>query len=278
MARRPRRRNFNKLAQDIELLTQELKSCSPNTSGMVPSSRRRKSRRRGRGLTGLSSEIVEAPAAGSMIIRRGQNIPRINTLGSATYVRNTEPVVAITTAAAGAFATVRDFVAPFSYPWISAIAISWSKWRFHYLRFIYVPQCATTTPGNVVLSIGYDYSDANPASLVDAQLSYNSVSGPLWGGYGGSSIMNQYGAKRVANTIALDVDVTRLGVETGVALYRYCTLATFSALSNPDRNIYSPCYVDFSTAGGPTAATTVGTIFVEYVIELIEPISGARNA
>jgi len=160
---------------------------------------------------------------------------------------------------------------------VNAIAVSYSKFRFLKLRFIYIPQCPTTTSGEVVLSTGYDYLDPAPASVNNAQMSYGSVTSPLWAGAAGSCLLGIERRPIPDEAVVVDFDVNRFGYARGPAYYRYMTLAGFGALSPSDRNVYSPCYLDVSTVGGPAVGITAGTIFVEYEIELVEPISGVLN-
>jgi hypothetical protein len=245
---------------------------------MEPGIKKGKKRRRSGTVARNNSYSVTAPSAGSVVVNRQFSTPQIRTMGSSTYVRNTEPIQSITTAAAGAFLTLRATLIPSNIPWARGVASNFSRWRWNYLRFIYIPNCPTTTSGEIVMGLGYDFSDTAPTSVVDTQLCYNSVTSPYWAGYEGANLMNNFGAAKTMGCVTVDVDVRRLGANSGNQFYRYMGITTFNALANKnDQNIYSPGYLDISLLGGPAAATNVGTIFAEYVLELIEPVSGAMQ-
>lgn len=55
-----------------------------------------------------------------------------------------------------------------TFPWLSSQADSWEQYRFRYLRFRYVPRCATTTIGSVMMAPDYDALDAPPSSELTA--------------------------------------------------------------------------------------------------------------
>lgn len=214
---------------------------------------------------------VTAPSAGSTIVHRVAIPPKINSLGRSTFVRNTELLTTIQTVALSAYNTNRGNLIPGNLTWLTGLAANFSKWRWRYLKLIYVPVCPTTTVGQVVMGLGYDQADVIPTTLAQVQQYYESVTAPVWAGFDGSSELNTYTNKKVPGAVCLELDVNRLGGATGPTFYRYITQGNVAPQSATDRNMFVPAYVDISTIGG-TVLTLVGNLFCEYVIELVEPI------
>jgi hypothetical protein len=218
----------------------------------------------------MDVDIVTAPSAGASIIRRTVIPPKISTVGKSTLVRNTELLTTVSTLAAGAFNTNRGRIIPGNLTWLSGVAANFSKWRWHFLKIVYVPVCPTVTTGQVVMCLGYDATDVPPTTLIQAQSTFESVSAPVWAGFNGTSELNTYKAIKSPGAVCINVDVTRLGGPTGDSFYRFITNGNIAAQTDVDKNIFCPGHVDISTAGG--LAVLVGNVFLEYVIELIEPI------
>lgn len=223
------------------------------------------------------STSITAPISGSSIVRRKLQIPKIITSNSSTFVCNTELANNVVGIALGAFFTVRESLYPPYVGWLSGVAVNYSKWRWVYLRAIYIPLCPTTTTGQVVLSLGYDFNDTVP-TLNTAQQAYRSVSTPPWGGFEGTMLMNSPQAKPGAGSVVVDVDTSRFGSGSALTYYRFVNQTTFGAANANDKNIYCPAYLDYSTFGGPAVQATFGNIYWEYCIELIEPIAASVNA
>nr|WRQ65843.1 structural protein [Tolivirales sp.] len=221
---------------------------------------------------------VKVPIAGTSIVERIGRGPIMRSLGMRTEVRNCELITTISTIALGVFNTNRDALGPFNKPWLSGVASSFSKWRWIFCKYVYIPVCPTTTAGQVVLGLGYDFADNAPGSLQDAQAKFRSVTSPVWAGFDGSSDLNRYTKGRSPGSVSVEVDVNRLGGTPGDPWFRFANSGNFAGYANTDKNIYCPGYLDVSTAGGGATTTIVGNLFVEYIIELIEPIVAANNA
>lgn len=233
-------------------------------------------RRKVKKVSELHAEMLTPPISGSAIVTRSKIPPQITLKGSSTFIRNTEYVINVTVAALGAFAVARYGLIPATASWLPGVASNYSKWRWHFLKFIYIPIIPTTTTGQVILSLGYDSLDASATTLVQAAQAYNAVAAPVWAGYNGTNDLNKYSPIRSVGSVSVLVDSTRLGGPSGDAFYRYLSLTAYGALGATDQNVYSPGYLTVATAGG-AAANTVGFLFMEYVIELIEPIASALN-
>lgn len=237
---------------------------------------RRKVRVRNSYTGGINTTPVSAPAAGTAIVRRTGLPPRISTTGSSTVICNTELLYAAVTTST--FSNSQQALIPGNINWINGIADNYNKWRWLYLRVIYIPSCPTSTSGTVTLGMNYDTTDVQPGSNITAQQAYKSVTGPVWAGWEGSSLLQSYGGKMVPGAIAIDVDIDRLGGPIGPSYYRYVTITNYTAMTAIDKNLYSPCLVNISTNGGPTVSVAAGNVFVEYCCELIEPESQILNS
>lgn len=71
---------------------------------------------------------------------------------------------------------------PGTFPWLSGYAQLFESYRFEQLRIEYVPSCATTSTGNVVLMVDYDASDSAPVSIMQAFNSRSSRIVQPWAG------------------------------------------------------------------------------------------------
>lgn len=66
------------------------------------------------------------------------------------------------------------------FPWLSTIASRYESYVFRRLKFIYEPQCSTTSPGTVMLAIDFDVTDSPPIDKT-ALMSYKgAVRSPAW--------------------------------------------------------------------------------------------------
>jgi hypothetical protein len=66
------------------------------------------------------------------------------------------------------------------FPWLSALASRYEGYIFRALRFVYEPQCSTTTPGTVNIAVDYDASDDPPSSKLQMMSYKGAVRSPPW--------------------------------------------------------------------------------------------------
>lgn len=115
----------------------------------------------------------------------------------------------------------------------------------------------------------YDNQDTNPTTLNRVQALYNSVTSPSWGGAEGAGLLTGVSFPQIpATAVAMDLDVSRMSLPW---------YPTGAAAAGIDLNQQVPAFLQLGTAGGPAAATGVGTIFIKYEIEFIEPIASSMN-
>lgn len=67
-----------------------------------------------------------------------------------------------------------------TFPWLSTQATGWEQYRFHSLCFCYIPRCATTKVGSVILAPDYDSLDAAPSSELIATSYRDASEGASW--------------------------------------------------------------------------------------------------
>lgn len=215
------------------------------------------------------AQAVTAPSGAGYLI--GTPAMRIETRSETTRVYNCEILQGFNTSALAV--AVTQAMTPNPLAWLNGIAINFSKWKWVQLRYIYVPNCATSTPGAVTIGLQYDTNEAAPASRLQLSATRDSVSGPVWAGWEGATLLNSY-QKTVPGAMKVDCDVGRLQKPW----YPYITATNYGGLTAIDRNIYSPGQIVAITDGGPAVAVAAGTIYVQYVVDFIEPVSSAVNA
>lgn len=243
-------------------------------SRLAPKGRVKKRQPRRRRVAGPSenSMRVSVPAAEGAIVRLNARNPRMNTLGQSTFVTHTESFFSPATLAAGATSVNNSTMMPTNYPWLSGIAPSFSKWRWISLRFIYIPTCPTSTAGKLVLGTSFDFGDTSATTATQVQQTYHSTTSPVWAGFEGSSLLGQHNIRPTTGAVYLDVDVNRFDEK----FYKIMTFTPWNLLPGAEKAIYSPGQLIILTTGGN--AFTIGDLFVQYCVELIEPFAEALNA
>jgi len=241
---------------------------------MTGARRRNLKRKRNSGDGRSTSFVMEVPASGSGLYRRSR-MPNLRSTSDSAMVDNCEVVNNVNTAALGAFATTRVPLHNAQPNWLAGVSGNFSKYRWRAARLIYIPSCPTSTPGSVVMNLGYDFSDTSPASLGAAQSNYRSVTSPQWGGYNGSELLDTNVRRPLpAGSVCLDLDINRMPLS-----WYPCVVsqAVFNGFTSVVKNTYCPAYVDVSTLGGNATATLIGNVFLHYVCELIEPVQLAQQ-
>lgn len=150
-------------------------------------------------------------------------------------------VVAGTTYKVNAVTTLQPGV-PDSFPWLSQIATNHQKYKFHNVRYSYVPSTGATTAGRIIMAYSPDPLDTFPVSqnlLYQYPIQTDST---LW------------------SECNLEVPANNLK-----------TLFTRSTqIPDTDIKTYDNGVLFVSTYGAGAEVTT-GTLFVEYEVELINP-------
>jgi hypothetical protein len=217
-----------------------------------------------------------APAAAGDIVSRPRSMPRMQTRNGGFYVCNTELVIELNSPAVlGAFQNVQHFTHPSFCTWLNTIGLNFSKFRWIRARYIYIPGTPTTTAGRVTLGMSYDTVDVAPTTTIAASAAYKSVSCPVWAGYEGSTLLNNLSTPvgSIGGAVAIDIDTNRFANPW----YKIQAAATINGFTPTDRNMYVPCILNLSMLGGPVSAL-MGSIYLQYEVEMIEPIIALANA
>jgi len=215
---------------------------------------------------------VKAPVASTVSITK--SMPQLNTVYDSTFVKNIENIATIS--CGSSYTGTNLEAAPFEFPWLLGIAMSFSKFRWISLRIFYIPECSTTTAGITHMGLQYDHNDAAPASAATFSGLAGYTAGPVWSGYQAANALSSIGVNPSAGSIYISLDVTR-GQEKW---YPVMTAATFTAQASPVSvaNSLSPARLVIGTTGGtPSTATPTGLLYAQYVCELIEPVTSSLN-
>jgi hypothetical protein len=147
-----------------------------------------------------------------------------------------------------AFATTRYILNPGisqSFPWLSGEADKWEQYRFHRLRFVYVPRCASTTVGSILLSPDYNVRDLAPSTELEAADTFGAVENSVW------------------TELACSLDVSAMYPIGPRKMIR-------QAVVPGDMNLYD-CGSFYVSTVGNADATVIGKLWVEYDIEFYVP-------
>jgi hypothetical protein len=236
---------------------------------------------------------MAAPAAYGAVAGAKQVLPLQAGAGRQLLVQNYE-LVRAANGSAGGFSAGGDVCNPglaTSYPWLSGIAKQYAKFRWKYLRYIYVPNCSTTTAGSTFYMFSYDYLDAGPANLAQVAQSENSSIGNAW--FGGSISPEMAFSPQLSSREAIFVDydpkkspnnwyyvrTTQGGVSPssgGLIGGVIPPGLTFTPGSYPDPEA-RPATIYYG-ADGVAGTGGIGNLFVSYVVEFAEPVAAAINA
>jgi len=240
-------------------------------SSNTPRSRAPK-RRRNRIAVDKHSTVVRAPASAGVIYHNG--MPTIESRDKTVCIRNTEFLYGFATTAA--FTAVFSVCVPFNMPWLLGIAGGFGKYRWKHLRYIYIPTCPTTTQGNVSMGLNYDTADSVPTTTPNMSMYQGFTSVPYWAGWDAAPMLADVYHPRLPGAVIVDVDVDRFDKPW----YPFITSADYTTVTTArasDGNIYAPASLIIATEQGPVAPVGAGRVFVQYDIELIEPILVANN-
>jgi hypothetical protein len=233
---------------------------------------RKQKKRKNQNRNSAMSQAVTAPSVGGAITRLNYRGPRMVQRGDSTFITHTEVIATLNQAAGGAFAGANASLMPSNIGWLAGPSASFSKWRWVQLRFIYIPAVATSTAGKMAMGLSYDFSDTVASSLPQIQQMYHAVAAPIWAGFEGTSLLAQHGIRPTVGSVVVEADVARFGA----AWYKWMAITPWNALGGPEKSVYSPGQLVMGTANG-NAVNGVGDVYVQYVVELIEPFVATLN-
>lgn len=140
-----------------------------------------------------------------------------------------------------------------AFPWLSLVASTFEKYKFFKCRFVYEPNCPTTTAGYVVQYIDYDSSDTAVTTKVEALASEGATMSAVW----------------MENAVAVNPRAER-----GLGQDRYVRSGLPSQpigfVSNTDVRLFDIGKLNIFNSGLGVAGNG-GSLFVEYDVELSVP-------
>lgn len=139
-----------------------------------------------------------------------------------------------------------------TFPWLSGQSQGWEQYRFHSLALRYLPTCATTEPGVMVMFVDYDPTDSPPTTIRDGMTNSTATAGPV-----------RNAATIITNTAGLLGGLKSKYVETQMS-------AQSDARSTDSGNFF------ILTEGGNNVQ--VGAVWVEYDVELLYPQRATPSA
>lgn len=130
-----------------------------------------------------------------------------------------------------------------SFPWLSAVASRFERYKFNSLRFDYVPSCSVTTSGTVMAAYDTDATDSAPTSKLQLLAYQNATRSPPWAAW--------------SATLPRVKDFQDRYVRDG------------TAPTSTDLKMYDVAALHTATA--TTETTLLGEIYVEYDVTLLIP-------
>lgn len=194
-------------------------------------------------------QVDKAPAA--QAVRQKQQTANVrNGAGSrgSVRVRNREFVVDV--GPSSAFIVSGSWVVnpgnPSLFPWLSAIAQCYEKYKFHNLRVLYEPQCPTTTAGTVAISIDTDASDTPPTSKQQMLAWDFAARAAPW---------------------------DKATLSCGGRLTKYDLYVLYGSVppTSTDVKTYAAGQLYLAVQGTGAFTSPVGELYVEYDVELMQP-------
>jgi hypothetical protein len=128
------------------------------------------------------------------------------------------------------------------FPWLSAIAPSWDKYRFKRLSFSYSPNSSVTTPGLIVFAFDYDPRDADYTSLTEFENCHSHVE---------------------------TAPYTKMSLSFDFSKYLGRWFKTTSTTRTESKDWYYPGKFQVFVLTGP-ATTAYGRVLVDYEVEFCE--------
>jgi hypothetical protein len=232
--------------------------------------------------TGPRSQQVNIPAAMGVAVSRGgrESLPRFAAANGRCLVQNFELVRAFkpqngtgtaTFAALQDSLTVNPGIAT-AFPWCSSIALSYSKFKIKFLRYMYIPSVPTSVPGSVYIYTNYDAADASPASLAQVMTADGSSNGPVWMGGGINTEKAFRSNMNIADAVFVDIDLKQLTQP----FYYVRPQAGVTEDSRPLVMIWGSDSATF--AGASSFNISPGNLYVSYIIEFYDPVLASLNA
>lgn len=208
-----------------------------------------------------NTQVVSAPITAGGVTRG--KIPMMNNLTNGLIVSHSETISTLPLTAAGVLNYFTLALIPSLFPYLNGVASNFGKYKWRKLIIRYVPACPSTTEGESALGLFYDRQDAVAATFVQVTSMMKAISFPPWAGFGSIA----------SKEVTIHVDCNGFDKPR----YSYMTIANFTALSASDENNYCPVSLATATQGSTAGSPVGGRIWVDYIIELTDPIVPGLN-
>lgn len=230
------------------------KTSKPTAAQRAAQSRRDKAASRG--------TMVSATIAPRSYVSSNRRAPSTQSTSNGMIVRHTEVLAEAIQETDDS--TYRLSLVPSAFPWLRGVASSYSKYRWKRLRVFYITAVSTTSEGRVAMGYTYDQSDDLTPGMTAIISMNRSTFGPVWSGQGGFDTANPFMSR--PETIHSDLDSSK----AEKAWYPYISAEKFEPLTPTQKQQYTPAILNYGVDKG-TVQKTVGSFYVSYEIELIEP-------
>lgn len=171
-----------------------------------------------------------------------------------------------------AFTASAGAVIPAQMLFLGGIAQNFSRWKWHSVRFVYIPLCATTVQGLLSFAFNYDFADTLPNNDQQMSTLKGYTATPAWGGSEGSVMLNRPEAGLVPGAVYTDLDLK----SRPCPFTPFTTITKFNALTAQDKLLYAHSqFISASSNAG--TAQTAGAIYIQYTCEVTEPTASATQ-
>lgn len=237
-----------------------------------------------------SGGVVAPTAFGGRVGNRSM-FPLQRGMGPCMRVTNYEQATAVTgsngTFSAGGFVINPGLATAF--PWLAGIAANYQSFRFHYLRYVWVPSCPTTTAGSAFLYLDYNFNCGEPTSLAQVDVTAGSCTGQPWLGSPMSSGVAFRSGLDASTNIHVNLDPAKLlqpyynvrtsnnaNTQAGGTLGGVIPAGlTFTSGSFPDAT-GRPATLYFGS--NTNTSSVIGIIYACYDVEFWDPVAPAISS
>jgi len=228
--------------------------------------------------------------------QRASSFPIMAMKGESCIVKNFELSVGFPTGAGfQPYTVIGNPGNPTTFPWLSAIAKTYQKYRYLYLRALYTTTTSTSSTGTVAIQFKYDNFDSDPGSLQSIMAGDSASCGPVWYGGAVNSDKGFDSSLNMESNIFVDLDVRKMTapwyyVRTGTNSYPTHTSLTgaptggigtlaISDGSYKDNTAFPFNILLASNNAQNSASSNIspGTLYLAYIVEFAEPVDPALD-
>lgn len=221
------------------------------------------------------TKTVTVPVSAGIVY--GKIPPRLSSKGDIVQVRGCEVAVDVELSTTVATQTLQ--CATFGVgDWLANLSLSWAKWRWLQLRFVYIPVVSTQTAGSFHMGLLYDQLDIVPTAVRTFSATSHYTTGPVWNGSAAANCLHKYDSPMPPSAVCIDVDLSRMNKREWCRTVTQASFATELAKSPVLGNMMSPARLVYQTRDATSStAVTCGRIYCQYVVEFTETIALVDN-